>query len=160
MIDVEVSKNLLSKWNDTRTDPIKAIKAESDIINYVRENIADELTKYDTDMIQSISTSVKDLFTIYEEVKTEVPKLINDRVAKTSSINALHKLKNNWGLNEENANKLQCLLKELDVIDNKIKVYNHIVNFSIPSALNMYIEATSIVSKIEFLTEMNNFLNK
>lgn len=155
----EGGQELINQWLENKHDALKSLDIESNIIDFIRTNIENELELYTEEELLNASKEVKDMFDIYEDIKDNAPTLLEEKIDITDKVNKLQIRKKKWGLLEDEVKELDGLLEKLNVIDIQLTIYNHVVNFSIPNTLKLYIESKSDF-KLVFLLEMYEFLQE
>lgn len=155
----EGGQGLINQWLENKHDALKSIDIESKIIKFIRLNIESELELYTEIEVEIASKEVKDMFDVYEDIKNNAPTLLDEKITLTEKINKLQIRKKKWGLLDDEVEVLDELLYKLNMVDMQLTIYNHVVNFSIPNTLKLYIESDTNF-KLVYLLEMYEFLKE
>lgn len=148
---------LLEEWQNSRHNPILCKDVERKITNIVKENIEAEIAKYSQEDVLKAMGELQDMFTLYEDIKKNNETIVAKKIEYTSMINKMHKRKAKWGLTIAEQEQFFILKTELENIDLQLSVYNHVVNFSIPKALSLYLDGKESY-KLNYLLEIYKYI--
>lgn len=153
--------SLIDEWVNKKLnkDFYEANQIELKIIEKARVEIQEDLGMFNREDLLSAISTVKDLFTAYNEITSQGANLGTREVILLSDIKGLKIKRQKWDLSDEEEAILNSKENELRIVQLKLKVYNHLVNFNIPEAIELYCESEGD-SKLEILMEIYKFIDE
>lgn len=152
---------IIEQWSKQKIDGLfyEANKTEVKIVEMAKNEIKEDLQLYSLDKLLNATKGIKDLFNAYNEIRYEGKNLANKKVLLLSDIKGLKLKKTKWGLSEVEEATLKSKENDLRIVDLQLKIYNHLVNFNVPEAIELYISSEGDV-KLEVLVEIYKFVDE
>lgn len=152
---------LVNVWREQKLKGFvyEANRLEVEIIEKARIEIKSDLAECNEQDLNSAIHTVTDLFIAYNEIRVEGSHLGDKKILLLSDIKQLKIQDRKWGLAETELYVLKKKEEELNLIDLKLQLYNHLVNFNVPEAIELYSKVSGI-DKARILLEIYKFIDE